>query len=96
MKKKGSKDKGIDLRIQRNMEGSYVECYCLPAPTIHAVSNVTFPAPTFTVLYVKSHSEINTSGLAGWRLAEQATAKVSCSKTFVLVNSVYTNNVLNA
>ena len=28
--------------------------------------------------------------------SEQATAKVSCSKTFFLVNSVYTNNILNA
>ena len=37
-----------------------------------------------------------TSRLAGWRRAEQATAKVSYSKTFFLVNSVYTNNVLSA
>ena len=28
--------------------------------------------------------------------AEQATAKMSCSKTLFLVNSVYTNNVVNA
>ena len=34
--------------------------------------------------------------LAGQRRAEQATAKMCCSKTFFLVNSVYTNNVLNA
>ena len=27
---------------------------------------------------------------------KQTTAKVSCSKTFFLVNSVYTNNVVNA
>ena len=39
---------------------------------------------------------IDTSGPPWWQLAEQATAKVSCSKTFFLVNSVYTNNVLNA
>ena len=30
------------------------------------------------------------------RLAEQANAKESYSKTFFLVNSLYTNNVLNA
>ena len=30
------------------------------------------------------------------RLAEQATTKLSCSKTLLLVNSVYTNNVLSA
>ena len=29
-------------------------------------------------------------------LAEQATTKLSCSKTLLLVNSVYTNNVLSA
>ena len=33
--------------------------------------------------------------LLHWR-AEQATANVSCPKTFFLVNSVYTNNVLSA
>ena len=29
-------------------------------------------------------------------MAEQATVEVSCSKTFFSVNSVYSNNVLNA
>ena len=48
------------------------------------------------VIHVKLHSEINTSLLAGQLRAEQATANVSCSKMFFLVNSVYTNNVLNA
>ena len=38
----------------------------------------------------------STAGLPWQRLAEQAPAKVSCSKTFFVVNSVYTNNVLNA
>ena len=51
---------------------------------------------TLTHLHVNLHLEINTSQLAGGWRAEQATAKVSCSKTFFLVNSVYTNNVLNA
>ena len=51
---------------------------------------------TLTVLHVMLHSEIDTSQLAGrWRV-EQASANVSCSKTLFLVNSVYTNNVLNA
>ena len=36
------------------------------------------------------HSEIDTSWLAGQLLAEKATAKVSCSKTLFLTNSVYT------
>ena len=49
---------------------------------------------TLTVLRVTSHSEIDTSQLR--RLVEQATANVTRSETFFLVNSVYTNNVLNA
>ena len=48
-----------------------------------------------TVLQVTSHSEIDSSPLAGRRRAEQATANVSCSKTFFLSNCVYTNNVLS-
>ena len=51
---------------------------------------------TLTVLHVTLHSEIDTSPLAGRQRAEQASANMSCSKTFFLVNSVYTNNVLNA
>ena len=34
--------------------------------------------------------------LAGQQLAEQATANVSCLESLFLVNSMYTNNVLNA
>ena len=49
-----------------------------------------------TLLQVTSHSEINTSPLAGWWIEEQAYVNMSCPKTFFLVNSVYTDNVLNA
>ena len=43
---------------------------------------------------VTSHSEIDTSLLAGRRQAEQATANMSCSKTLFSVNSVYILSVL--
>ena len=47
-------------------------------------------------LYTKMCRSSSTSGLPWWWQVEQATANVSCSKTFVLVNCVYTNNVLKA
>ena len=39
---------------------------------------------------------LSMSGLPWRRPEDEATANVSCSETFLLVNSVYTNNVLNA
>ena len=42
------------------------------------------------------HPDSDTSWLAGQHWAEQATVNVSCAKTFFLVISVYTNNILNA
>ena len=45
---------------------------------------------------VRSHSGIDTFCLPWQWRAEDTAANVSCSKTFFLVNSVYTNDVLNA
>ena len=61
--------------------------------SVHLYGTKLWECSALTVLHVTSHLEIDASG---WRLAEQASANVSSSKMFFLVNSVYTNNVLNA
>ena len=63
---------------------------------MHLYGTKLLESSILILLQVTSHSESDTSLLAGRRQVEQATANVSCSKTFFLVNSVYTNNVLNA
>ena len=45
---------------------------------------------------VRSHSGIDTFWLPCGRHAGDAVANVSGSKTYFFINSVYTNNVLNA
>ena len=51
---------------------------------------------TWKRVHIMSHSEIDTFRLARWRRPEKTSGKMSCSKTFFLVISVYTKNVLNA
>ena len=66
-----------------------VICICVNV-ILHLYKTKLQEPSTLTVLQVTSHSELVTSPLAGRRRAEQATANMSCSKTFFLVNSVYT------
>ena len=51
---------------------------------------------TITLLPVRSHSGIDTFCLPWWQHAGDPALMVSVSKSFFLVNSTYTNNVLNA
>ena len=83
------------MRLLYQLQGQY--CFFANDKTIrgfiwsYALGRVHLNCPPCYVAFQDRHLS-----LAGRQQVEETSANVSCPKTLFLVNSVYTNNVLNA
>ena len=83
------------MKLLFQLQGQY--CFSLTTKQwiiLHSYGTKLQERSTLTVLQVTSHSEIDTSPLAGWWRVEEISANMSCPKTFffLLCESPSTEN----